>query len=150
MSLKIDAAMSAVAHHIVDGPFTFPYAIDAQHAVSQHPKEWSFTPWSAADAAEARRAMGQPEVEITAEEQALIDEHDKAVAEAAERLAAYRARKAEEQAEADQVARDEALVASPAPRPDPTVRRPFGRKGEPTAAELEMMKKKADADKGLI
>src|SRR6266566_3258433 len=46
MSLKIDVNRSAVAYHITDGATTFPYAVDAHHAVSAHPKEWSFTPWT--------------------------------------------------------------------------------------------------------
>jgi hypothetical protein len=147
MSVKIEANMSAVAHHIIDGPVTFPYAIDAHSAISRFPNEWNAKPWSMAEADAARRATGAPEVELSAEEQALIDEHAKAVAEAAERLEAYRAKKAEQQAEADQFARDEALVASPAPRPDPTIRRPFGRQGEPTPAELEQINKRIARDK---
>ena len=43
--MKIDAATSAVAHHVKDGAVTFPYAVDARHAVSQHPDEWSWQPW---------------------------------------------------------------------------------------------------------
>ena len=43
--LKIDAGTSAVAYHIQDGRHEFPYAIDARMAISQHPKEWSWTPW---------------------------------------------------------------------------------------------------------
>lgn len=169
MSLKIDTNMSAVAYHVVDGAVTFQYGVDAQHAISSHPNEWSSTPWSQEAAAAARdklEAQGvtlAPAVELSPEDQEAIDEHNKAVAEAADRLAAYRERKAVEKAEADQAAADEALVASPPPRPDPTARkRPFGRTGEPTAAEIAAMdkaaakkadddrivKEKADADKG--
>lgn len=147
MSLKISANQSAVAHHIVDGPFTFPYAIDAHSAVSRFPNEWSHEPWSREAEAKARQEMGQPEVEMTAEEQAAIDAHAKAVAEANERLKAFREKKAEEKKEADQIAADEALVKSPAPRPDPAAKRPFGRKGEPTPAELKMVRDKANEDK---
>lgn len=43
--MKIDEATSKVAYHIEDGEVRFPYAIDANNAVGQHPKEWSFTPW---------------------------------------------------------------------------------------------------------
>jgi hypothetical protein len=46
MSPDIDAGTSAVAYHIVDGAVTFPYAIDAHHAVSRFPSEWSHAPWS--------------------------------------------------------------------------------------------------------
>jgi hypothetical protein len=141
-SVKISASQSAVAHHIIDGPVTFPYAIDAHSAVSRFPDEWSHEPWSREDEARAREAAGEPPVELTAEEQAAIDEHAKAVAEANERLKAFHEKQAEKKAEADQVAADEALVKSPAPRPDPRVRRPFGRKGEPTPAELEQMRKR--------
>jgi hypothetical protein len=49
MSRNIDAGTSAIAHHIVDGAVTFAYAIDAHHAVSRFPREWSFTPWRAVD-----------------------------------------------------------------------------------------------------
>lgn len=167
MSLKIDTNMSAVAYHIVDGPVTFQYRVDAQNAISTHPLEWSDSPWTAQDAQAARSRLESegktlpPAVELSPEDQAAVDEHNKAVAEAAERLAAYHKRKAEEKAEADLVAADEALVASAPPRPDPTVRRPFGRTGEPTPAELAQIQKreakrvederiakeKADADK---
>lgn len=140
--IKISANMSAIAHHIIDGPFTFPYAIDAHSAVSRFPGEWSHEPWSREDESRAREAAGEPVVELTPEEQAAIDEHAKAVAEANERLKAFHERKAAEKVEADQVAADEALVKSPAPRPDPAARRPFGRKGEPTPAEIEQQRKR--------
>ncbi len=142
MSLKISANQSAVAHHIIDGPFTFPYAIDAHSAVARFPNEWSHEPWSQEDESRAREAAGEPVVELTPEEQAAVDDHAKAVAEANERLKAFREKKAEEKKIADQVAADEALVKSPAPRPDPAARRPFGRKGEPTPAELELIRKR--------
>lgn len=168
MALKIDTNQSATAYHINDGATVFPYAIDAQHAISNHPLEWSDTPWSREAADEARKRLAEKyamDVEdakargiapppapppapapLTPEDQAAIDEHNKAVAEAAERLAAYRARKEAERIEAEQVAADERLVASPPPQPDPTVRRPFGRKGEPTPAELDQIRKR-DAKK---
>jgi hypothetical protein len=153
MAIKIDSNMSAVAYHIVDGPQDFPYAVDAQSAVGRHPLEWSMSPWSADAAAAARKRMsdqyardaevaksrGLPPpiapawldaepVELTADEQAAIDEHAKAVAEANERLKARREKLAAERAEADQVAADEALVASPPPRPDPAAPRPLTKK----------------------
>jgi hypothetical protein len=142
MSIKISANQSMVAHHIIDGPVTFPYAVDAHSAVSRFPGEWSKEPWSREAEAKAREDAGQPVPEMTAEEQAAIDAHAKAVAEANERLKTFREKKAEEKKEADQIARDEALVKSPAPRPDPNIRRPFGRKGDPTPAELEQIKKR--------
>ena len=141
MAIKIDTNQSAVAYHIVDGAVTFPYAIDAHHAVSNFPLEWSETPWNTEDMAAARKEAGQPVIEPTPEEQAAIDEHAKAVTEANARLEAFRKKQAEEKAVADQVAADEALVASPPPQPDPNARRPFGRKGDLTPAE------KAAADK---
>jgi hypothetical protein len=153
MSIKISANQSMVAHHIIDGPVTFPYAVDAHSAISRFPHEWSKEPWSREAEVKAREAAGQPVPEITAEEQAAIDDHARAVAEANERLKARREKLAAEKAEADQIARDEALVKSPAPRPDPNVRRPFGRKGEPTPAEIELLKKreakKADDDRAV-
>lgn len=169
MALKLDTNMAAVAHHIVDGPVTFPYAVDAQSAISRFPDEWSELPWSQQDAAAARQRMVErhahevehakasglpvpkdlppPPPEPTAEEQAAIMEHAQAVAEANERLKVAREKAAKKKAEEDQIAADEALVASPPPRPDPNApRRPFGRKGQPTPAELEQIKKR-DAKK---
>lgn len=150
--------------HITDGHSRMA-AIDANTAVSQHPNEWSKAPWTADEAAAARKALREryevqveeakatgapmpapppPEPEpLTPEEQAAVEEHARAVAEAKERLDAFYARKAKEKEEADQVARDEMLVNSPPPQPDPAARRPFGRKGEPTAAEKAMMEKAA-------
>lgn len=119
MSIKISANQTAVAHHIIDGPFTFPYAVDAHSAVARFPGEWSHKPWSREAEAKARSDMGAPQVEITADEQAAIDEHAKAVEAANERLKARREKLAAEKAEADQVAADEALVNSAPPRPEP-------------------------------
>jgi hypothetical protein len=173
MALKIEPNQSAIAYHVATGATLFPYAIDAQHAISNHPLEWSDSPWRADDAAAARDQLNKryeedvadakarnlplpapppPEpAPLSPEEQAAVDEHNKAVAEAAERLRVFREKQAEAKAEADQVARDEALVASLPPAPDPSVRRPFGRKGEPTQAELDMIArrdaKKADDDR---
>lgn len=166
MALKIDSNMSAVAYHITDGPVTFSYATDAQSAISRFPDEWSDTPWTQADAEAARqRQVERHEKETedakargdsppaplppappppTPEEQAAIDEHAKAVAEAQDRLNKFYADEAEKKKIAAQVAADEALVASPPPRPDPNApRRPFGRKGEPTPAETRQMEKAA-------
>jgi hypothetical protein len=167
MALKIDTNQSAVAFHVNDGAQLFTYSVDARHAISNHPLEWSDKPWSREDADAARAALRDryearrreregpqpadaartppPDPEpLTAEDQAAIDEHNATVAAAAERLDAYRARKAAENAELAQVAMDEAIIASAPPAPAP--RRPFGRKGEPTDAELKLMEKQA-ADK---
>jgi hypothetical protein len=46
MSPKIDAN---TAYHVADGAFTFQFVVDARHAVSRFPSEWSRTPWPAAD-----------------------------------------------------------------------------------------------------
>ena len=166
MALKIDENMSAVAYHITDGPVTFSYATDAQSAIARFPDEWSDKPWTQADEQAARKRMAErhaKEVEdakargiapppplppepppLTPEEQAAIDEHAKLVAEAGERLKKFYAEQEEKKKIAEQVAADEALVASPPPRPDPNApRRPFGRKGEPTPAELKQMEKAA-------
>lgn len=144
MSLKIAANMSAVVHHIVDGAVTFPYAIDAHSAVSRFPNEWSHEPWSYEAAAKARAEIGEEIEPLSAEEQAALDDHAKAVAEANERLKAFRQKKAAEKSEADQVAADEAMVKSAPPRPDLAARRPFGRMGDPTPAEVELMRKRAE------
>lgn len=127
MALKIQENNSAVAYHVVDGAVVFPYAIDAQQAVGRHPDEWRADPWSPEEAEVARKKLGLTVPEVTPEEQAAIDEHNKAVAEAKARLDAFRAKKAEEKAIADQIAADEALIATPAPMPDPTARRGPGR-----------------------
>lgn len=126
MSLKIDASLSAVAHHITDGPFTFPYAIDAHQAAANHPLEWKMTPWSDVEASaafERREANGMPEPEppepLSEAEQAAYDEHAKAVAEADARLRTFHERKERERQELIQVEQDEATVAS-----RPPVRRP--------------------------
>jgi hypothetical protein len=37
--------MPPVAYHVIDGPFDFKFSVDAQHAVSRFPTEWSRTPW---------------------------------------------------------------------------------------------------------
>lgn len=167
MALKIDTNDSAVAFHVIDGAVRFPYKVDARHAVAHHPLEWSLEPWDhkgtergrrhvierhrrETEDAEARaraKHFNAPmplnlpdEVEITDEERAALDEHDRAVEEASERLKAFREKKAAEKAEADQIAADEALVRSPPPVV--TGKRPFGRPGEPTAAELESMRKR--------
>lgn len=143
MALKIDENMSATAYHITEGATVFPYAIDAQHAISSHPKEWSATPWSLEEMEAARGKAGLPEIEVTAEEREAIEEHARAVAEANQRLEARRQKLAAEKAEADQVEADERLVRSPPPQPDPTkIKRPFGRTGEPTAAEIEAHNKR--------
>lgn len=166
--MKIETNLPLTAYHIVHGATLFNYAVDARSAVGAHPDEWSLTPWSTEDAATARDRLEQKGVdlpapiELTPEEQEAVNQHAQAVAEANERLKAFRDRKEAERLEEYQVAQDEAIVASSPPIPDPAARRPFGRKGEPTAAEKEMMakqaakkadderiaKEKAEADKG--
>jgi hypothetical protein len=175
MAIKIDSNMSAVAYHIVDGPQDFPYAVDAQSAVGRHPLEWSMQPWTA-DASDAARqqlseryardveiakAKGLPPpvapawltadpVQPTPEEQAAIDDHAKAVADANERLKAFREKQAADKAVTDQVAADEALVASPPPRPDPAARRPLTpaqiRKRSAETDEERLAREKSEAD----
>ena len=158
MALKIDANMSATAHHIVDGPVLFPYAIDAQSAISRHPDEWSADPWSQADADAARNRINERNKEAgapllaepipaTPEEQKAIDEHAKAVAEANDRLKAFREKQAEEKKIAEQVAADEALVASAPPRPDPNARRPTPAQLRKQSAQLTPEEQKMVDDK---
>ena|SRR6201996_4748233 len=143
-SIKISAGMSAVAHHIIDGPFTFPYKVDAHSAVSRFPNEWSHEPWSYDARAKAAEAAGDEVEPISAEEQAALEEHAAAVAAANERLKTFHEKKAAAKAEADQAAADEALIKSPGPQP--VVKRPFGRKGQPTEKELKMIAAKKEAD----
>lgn len=179
MALKIDPNSSAVtAYHVNDGPVRFPYAVDAQHAISHHPLEWSDTPWSQAEASEARETIAERHAkaveeakthglpvpaplppappEPTPEEQAAIMEHLHAQEEANTRLKKFYADEAEKKKIADQVAADEALVATPPPRPDPTARRPLSpaqlrkRSAQLTPQEIadkKMVDDKADADK---
>lgn len=126
MAVKIESHLEpAVAFHIIDGPTNFHYGVDARSAVARFPGEWSYTPWSREDEARAREESGEPVPEITAEEQAAIDEHAKAVEAANERLKVRREKLAAEKAEADQVAADEALVNSTPPRPEPRVNKPL-------------------------
>jgi hypothetical protein len=143
LPLKISENNSAVAYHVIDGAVTFPYAIDAQQAISRHPDEWSAAPWSADDAAAARKKLNMEEPEISPEEQAALDEHRRAVAEAQARLDALRQKQEKERQEAMQIAADEALVSSPPPQVE--IRRPFGRKGAPTPAEVAAANKKSAA-----
>jgi hypothetical protein len=147
MALKIDANQGATAYHVNDGAVRFPYAVDARHAIASHPLEWRDAPWSQADADAARRdaadrhaketaeaktlglpvpaPLPPPPPEPTPEEQAAIMEHAAAVAEASTRLNKFYAEQAEKKKIEDQVAADEALIAAPPPRPDPTARRPM-------------------------
>lgn len=146
MALKIEANRSATAFHINDGAVLFPYAVDAQHAISSHPLEWSASPWSREDADLARGKLKEqydadvadakarhlpepappapPPPPLTADDQKALDEHNKAVADAAARLEAYYAKKAEDDKIAAQVAADEAMVASLPPVPQPAPVRP--------------------------
>lgn len=139
----VESVLMKDCYHVLTG-LNRLYAVDAQNAVSMHPDEWSFSPWSEEDAGEARKRLNErhardveeakaaglplpapppPEVEPTPEEQEAIDNYNREVAEAKERLAAVREKQAEEKKIADQIAADEALVKSPPPRPDPTTRR---------------------------
>lgn len=145
MALKIETNQSATAYHVVDGPVLFPYAVDAQSAIARFPLEWSDNPWALDATANARKDRGLPPQELTPDEQAALDQYHKDVAAAADRLAKVRAKQAEDKVVADQIAADEALVASPPPRPDPNARRPFGRKGPMTPAEQAAHEKKAAA-----
>lgn len=140
MSLKIEVNNSATAYHIVDGAVVFPYAVDARHAVSTHPSEWKDSPWSMDEMAAARRQAGEPDVELSPEDREALDEHQRAVDEAKARLEKFRAEQEEKRKIADQVAQDEAIVNSSPPVPN--FKRPFGRTGEPTAAEIEAHNKR--------
>lgn len=174
MAIKIDSNMSAVAYHIVDGPVDFPYAVDAQSAVGRHPLEWSMLPWTTEASDAARKQMsdryareaalaksrGLPPpaapawleaepVQLTPEEQAAIDDRAQAVAEANERLKAFREKQAEERKVADQVAADEALVKSPPPRPDPAAPRPVSKKEKREEFLKLTPEEQAEADKRI-
>lgn len=147
-------AHSAVSHHPYEWshePWTAEDAAAAQQFVKErYEREREEAEMSARDVMAARHGVVMPArpridepLPPTPEEQAAIDEHAQAVAEANERLKAFREKQAEQKKIDEQVAADEALVKSPPPRPDPNrPRRPFGRKGEPTAAELEQIEKR--------
>jgi hypothetical protein len=141
MSIRISANTSEVAYHIITGAVTFPYAVDANSAVARFPNEWSFEPWSIEATSNAMQEDGMELEPLSAEEQAALDEHAKTVAEANARLKAFRDKQAAEKEAADQVAADEAIAKSPSP-----IKRPFGRKGAPTKAELKMIADKKHAD----
>lgn len=175
MALKIDTNQSATAFHINDGAVLFPYAIDAQHAISNHPLEWRDRPWTQEETSVARDIMAErhakesadakarglpvpaplpaPPPEPTPEEQAAIMEHAAAVAEASARLKKFYADEAEKKKLVDQVAADEALIAAPPPRPDPNARRPLSpaqirkQSATLTPAEEKMVHDKAEADR---
>lgn len=115
MSLKIDINRAGVAHHITDGPFTFPYAIDAHEAAREHPLEWKMTAWTDAEADAAFTARDKadmpepiPPAPLSAAEQEAYDEYTKTVADAAARLKAFREG-------LPQVEKDEAAVAAAPP-----------------------------------
>ena len=174
MAINIDSNMSAVAFHIVTGRQDFPYAVDAQSAVGRHPLEWSYEPWTAEASTNARKQMSDnydrdvqnakarglpPPVKpawldaeplvATPEEQAAIDEHTKAVAAASERLAKRRAELAKQKEIDDQVAADEALVASPPPQPDPDARRPLTKKEKRAEFLTLTPEEEAERDRNL-
>lgn len=131
-ALKIATPPPSVAHHIDTGAFEFPYAVDARMAVSHHPLEWSWEPWTPERTEQARTRLadkhaklGMPPPErpaplvLTAEEQAALDEFRARQAEAAERVrlrneADAKQRDADAQADAD-----EALLRQAPPLPDP-------------------------------
>jgi hypothetical protein len=161
MALKIDTNQSVTAFHITDGATLFPYAVDAVHAISNHPLEWRDKPWTREDAAAARQKLNARNEEtgaaplaepdpLSPEDQAALDEHNKAVAAAAARLAEYHKKKAEEKKEADQVAADEALVASHPPQPDLTVSKPLSnaqRRKQLAKTDEELAAEKAEIDR---
>lgn len=128
-------AQSAVGRHPLEWSFRPWSDKDAEagrrHVMDRYEREREEAERAAGDVMARRQGVALPArprivepVELTPEEQAAIDEHAAAVAEANERLKAFRADQAEKQKIADQVAADEALVASPPPRPDPAARRP--------------------------
>lgn len=152
MALKIDTNQSATAFHINDGAVLFPYAVDAQFAISHHPLEWSEKPWPPEAAAASREKLGlAAAAALSPEDQAALDAHNKTVAESAARLKAYQDKKSKEQAEADQAAQDELIIASVPPQPDPNARRPMTpaqlRKASAQLTPQEIADKKIADDK---
>lgn len=160
------AAIQRLAYHIDQGPVMM-YAVDAAAAVQRHPDEWSYAPWSEEDAKAGRaereakhkkavedaKAKGEPvpaplptPIEPTEQERVEMDADAKAREEAKAIVAAADKEAAERQAELDKIAAARALLQSTPPRPDPTARRPFGRKGDLTPAEKAQLDRR-NADK---
>lgn len=139
------SVMQVVAHHVEHGAVTM-YKVDAAAAVALHPDEWSTKPWSLEDrkaARERRKAEHDkavadakakdlpppaplPEyVEPTLAELAEMSADQKARIEAMALVKAADEKEAKEREAADKLAAARALLNSPPPKPDPTVRRPL-------------------------
>lgn len=175
--------MMTTAHHVTQGQVVM-YKVDAHSAAANFPDEWSLTPWDPQSAAESRQRIADrhaAEVEeakakglqppasplppepppLTPEEEAAIEQYNAAVAEAQQRLDAWREEQAKRKAELDQIAADEALIAQGPPQPDPNRRRPLAgtakanaeRKAaadaERKAEEDRLAAEKATADRGV-
>lgn len=166
--VKISLGSAETAYHVDSGAFLFPYAVDARSAVSRHPAEWSMKPWSAADTTAARQAridahkkaeadaeanglpkpqplVLAPVIEPTMAEAAEIDADAKARVDAAALIAAADEEARKQNEKDEKLAQARVLLQSAPPRPDPNVRRPFGRSGPMTPAERTAAAKRAAA-----
>lgn len=159
------APMMKNAYHINDGLVSM-YAVDAHSAAARHPDEWSLVPWTSEATEAARKARADryqnevaaakaagvapppplpappPPVVLTPEEQAALDEFRAKQADARKLLEDAAKEEADAKAKADAIAEAKAIVAQSPPTPDP-VRRPFGRKGDPSPAERAQLEKAA-------
>jgi len=115
-------------YHIGSGATQFPYDVDADNAVQRHPAEWSATPWPVEKTNAYRQNADMPELSLSPQAQAevdqdaknreeaqkVVDEADKREAEArewTEKVAAARATLAAAPVQPSQLAADTEVVA---------------------------------------
>lgn len=127
--------------YFIGGGATMMYGVDAESAVRQFPHEWRFVPWPVEDVNAYRQAQYQaqveqaqrdgkpvppepPELSMSQEDQAALDEDAQRRREAAETVAEDDRRRAEAAAWDAKVVAARAVLNAPAPQPG-TVARPL-------------------------
>lgn len=70
------------AYHIGSGAKQFPFDVDADHAVTQHSAEWSFAPWPVEKTNAWRQKAELPELSLSPQAQAEVDQDTKSREEA--------------------------------------------------------------------
>jgi hypothetical protein len=103
------------AYHIGNGP-TQMYAVDADSAVRNHPKEWSFVPWEVDESNAWRREHDLPVAEVTDETRAALSEDAQRRQEAYQLVKEYDEKKLAERMYEEKVAAARALLATPRPQ----------------------------------